>query len=339
MRDRDKVERMHIGPVLLPLHRRASYAFLAACVVLFSSPACGGSDDDAPDRPLVVYEASADGVTNIYTIDPETAETKQITFGDGFDGTPAWSPDGERIVFVSDRDGQQRRDMYVMDADGANAQRLTDTPDAGELSPRYSPDGTRIAYIVDGAEGWSLWETTAQGTGARQLAGGYAFAEFPAWSPEADELFFAAIERGEAAASGASSIYASSGDSTAHIFSLDMETLDVRTVIRTEGIDVCPHLMPDGASLLYASTRTADNAKHRIYLHDLDSDDTTGSSDAVLTDAAARSDYPDPSPDGARIVFTSDRDGNTEMYVMNADGSEQRRLTNTPDMRENVPDW
>jgi TolB protein len=226
-----------------------------------------------------------------------------------------------------------------MDADGTNVQRLTDTPDERELSPRFSPDGKRIAYVSEFSDGWSVWHMAADGTDARKIAGDYAFAEFPAWMPEANEIFFAAIEREGEIASNATDIYASTGSNTAHIFSVDLETLEVQTRIRTAGIDVCPHITPDGTQLLYASTRTEDNAKHRIYVHDLSSTDTTGASDTPLTDDAARSDYPDPSPDGGQIIFTTDRDGNTEMYVMDADGGNQRRLTTTPGTRENVPDW
>lgn len=316
-------------------------AWLLPVIAIATSLAGGCSSSEEP-APLVVYEASAAGVTNIFTIDPATLETKQLTSGDDFDGNPAWSPDRKRIVFTSKRDGQAFDDLYVMDADGGNARRLTDTPEAREISPRYSPDGKRIAYVSDDrAEGWNLRDMTAGGDDRRHLAGPYAFAEFPAWTPDGDHMFFAAIEESNDSASAATAvdIYAASGANTAHIFSVDLETFEVQTRIRTEGIDVCPHISPDGKRLLYASTVTADNAQHRIFVHDMDSADTTGASDTALTDAGARSDYPDPSPDGRLIVFTSTRDGNSEMYVMNVDGSDQRRLTNTPDARENVPDW
>jgi Tol biopolymer transport system component len=315
-------------PWLLPL-----IAIVAAALA-----GCGESDD----RPhLVVYEASTGGVTNIFTIDPTTGETAQLTDADDFDGNPSWSPDRKHIVFSSKRDDPEAFDLYVMDADGGNVRRLTETPDAGELSPRYSPDGKRIAYVSDDGDSWTVWEMSAAGDDKRRLAGSYDFAEFPAWTPDGRLLYFAAIEEAAANAAGSSAvdIYATSSENTAHIYSVDLRTLEVQTRIRTAGIDVCPHISPDGERLVYASTSTADSATHRIFSHDLDSGDTTGASDTPLTDGSARSDYPDPSPDGSRLVFTSERDGNTEMYIMNADGTEQRRLTHTPEMRENVPDW
>jgi TolB protein len=317
----------------------ARIALLAAACIAAICIACGTSDREEA-RALVVYEASANGITNIYTIDPDTGDSVQITHGQGFDGNPAWSPDRKRIAFVSDRDGQKQFDVYMMNADGSGAKRLADTPDNRELSPRFSPDAKRIAFMSEEADGWYLREMSADGTGSRRLAGPYAFAEFPAWASDGSEVFFAAIESTSAAGQRASSIYAAAQEQeTSHIFSVNTDTLEVRTRIRTAGIDVCPHISPDGKSLLYASTRTVDNATNMIFVHDLASDDTSGVNDRPLTDIAARSDYPDPAPDGRRIVFTSDRDGTTEMYVMNADGSDQRRLTISPDLRENVPDW
>ena len=56
---------------------------------------------------------------------------------------PAWSPDGTRIAFGSDHEGF--RGIYVMDADGSNIQRLSDTR-AGENCPEWSPDGTKLVF-------------------------------------------------------------------------------------------------------------------------------------------------------------------------------------------------
>lgn len=324
--------------------RRALPTLLLGAVALLALAACDSSDDgDGADTPpLVVYEASTDGITNIFTIDVTTGETKQITDAVEFDGNPAWSPDRKRIVFNSRNASSEKFDLYVMDADGSARQRLTETPTEGELSPRYSPDGERIAYVSQAAEGWSLWVMAADGTNPQRVAGTYFFAEFPAWSADGDEIFFAGILENESSATGgATDAYSvSTQQELPHIYSVDLSSGEVTTRIRTAGIDVCPHISPDGKQLLYASTVTADNSRHAIFVHDLDSDDTTSASDRRLTDPVARNDYPDPSPAGDLIVFTSLRDGDAaEMYVMNADGSNQRRLTNTPDTRENVPDW
>ncbi len=66
--------------------------------------------------------------------------------------------------------------------------------------------------------------------------------------------------------------------------------------------------------------------------------DADGSGLTTLTDNPANDSFPAWSPDGSRIAFTSDRDGNAEVYVMNADGSDLTRLTNNP-AEDDAPAW
>jgi len=319
--------------------RRTALALIALALMVSSGSACSG--DEAPD--LIVYEASDGAATNIYTLDPSSGATDQITESAGFDGNPAWSPDRRRIIFSSKRDGQSEMDLYVMDARGESVRRLTDTPAASEYSAKYSPDGRTIAYARKRGSDWSVWSMAANGGDARQLAGPYAFAEFPAWTPDGRDLYYSAIEedlpRSETQVIGNDNAYVAFGSGAPHIYSVSVETLKVTTRIRTAGRDTCPHISQDGAQLIYASTRTVANENLGILAHEIDSGDVSSSSDTPLTDTAARNDYPSPSPDGRSIVFASDRDGNTELYVMNADGTSQRRLTTTPGLRENVPNW
>jgi len=301
-----------------------------ALVALALLPGCGSSPKP---RDLIVYEAQADGVTNVHTIDPRNGASRQITHGTSFDGSPAWSPGRNRIVFSSRRDGQSKHDLYTMDPDGRNVSRLTDTPDAGEWSAKFSQDATQIAYVRDASDGWSVWLMRPDGSEQRRLAGPYPFAEYPSWAPGGRELYFAAIMTAPAGAPAAMS----------HIYSVDLATGAVRTRIDTGGTDACPHFSRDGKWLTYAAAVAGgeyDSASNLdLFAHDLSSDDTTGAHDVALTDDPARDDYGNASPDGTQMIFVSDRAGNAELYLMDRDGSHQRRLTNTPEVRENVPDW
>jgi TolB protein len=90
--------------------------------------------------------------------------------------------------------------------------------------------------------------------------------------------------------------------------------------------------------MLYASV--AEGEDHLdIFSRDVASGNREQAQDRRLTDEPGKDDYSNPSPDGEAIVFLTERDGNPELYLMDADGSDQRRLTTTPDVRENVPDW
>jgi Tol biopolymer transport system component len=84
--------------------------------------------------------------SEVHAIDADGSGERRLTDSPGLGGFPAWSPDGERIAFVSARDGGNC-EVYVMDADGSGQRRLTRTPD-DEFFLARSPDGERIAYTA-----------------------------------------------------------------------------------------------------------------------------------------------------------------------------------------------
>lgn len=306
---------------------RTLLAAAASSLFAVATVACGGDGGGWSAYPVIIYEGQdSSGVTNIFTIDPASGETEQITFGDGFDGQPQWYAERERVLFKSDRDsGDDIGDIYTMAADGSDVRRLTDTPDVDEFSPKFSAEGDRIAYSAVRDGDYYIGLMDADGSNARDIAGPYPFTEFPAWSPDGEEIYFAAI-----------------GPETraADILSVNIETREVRTRISTASSDVCPHFTRDGKFLTYASPPRGDpSAAPDIFEHDLSSGDTTGANDRQLTDHPDRDDYANPSPDGKTFVFLSMREGNFELFLMDRDGGNQRRLTNTPAVRENVPDW
>jgi len=76
-------------------------------------------------------------------MDADGENARNLTNHPAFDGWPAWSPDGVRIVFGSDRTGEYR--IWVMNADGTDAKQLVDVPGRC-TSPKWSPDGQWISF-------------------------------------------------------------------------------------------------------------------------------------------------------------------------------------------------
>ena len=121
--------------------------------------------------------------SQIFTINRDGTELRRLTDGRADDRSPSWSPDGARIAFASNRTGSQQ--IYLMDPDGANLERLTNNPDEDEGAPDWAPDGSRIVYSRESSS--ELIIMNADGTDQRPLTSGFA----PVWSPNGGQIVFA----------------------------------------------------------------------------------------------------------------------------------------------------
>ena len=146
---------------------------------------------EAPTRAKIVFTSTRDGNGEIYMMNADGSEEVRLTNHPGDDFDPTWSPTGEHIAFVSERDHQGLYDIYLMDADGQNIRRAFDALDY-RTAPTWSPDGKQIAYhTYSSVPDWSVYFNTLGGGKAERLSeatmerGG-----FPAWSPDGNEIAF-----------------------------------------------------------------------------------------------------------------------------------------------------
>ena len=116
----------------------------------------------------IAFMSDRKGRSEIYVMDADGGNPKNLTNNNRFDEDPSWSPDGKRIVFVAFMGGNI--DIYVMNADGDNQRRLTHHDDVdynpswspmgdnqqrltenrkNDWNPSWSPDGKRIAFSSD----------------------------------------------------------------------------------------------------------------------------------------------------------------------------------------------
>ena len=154
----------------------------------------------APDGERIVFVS----VGEIYVMDADGQNEEKLSQDDQKDNSPSWSPDGKRIVFSSAREGHFSNDLgitseiYVMDADGGNEQRLTENRN-NDWSPSWSPDGKRIAFASDRKGDlvkFDIYVMDANGGNQRRLTNNLHYDGSPSWSPDGKRIVFGSYRDG-----------------------------------------------------------------------------------------------------------------------------------------------
>jgi TolB protein len=221
---------------------------------------------------------------------------------------PEFSPDGRRIAFVSQRDGNG--EIYVIEADGSNPRRVTSTPE-DEGKPSWSPDGRRLLFNVHANGRSTVWIADVDGSHRRALID--SAAQTAAW-----------FRDGRIALGWGAFPHVA-------IAVLDSVGRRPRTLAQPVGLNFWPAWSPDGQRIAFTSISLAD---HRLTMVVTNTD---GSGFRQLPDSI-RAEAPAWSPDGSRLAFQWRRDNNTDVYTIGADGSRIERLTSGPETDE-VPSW
>jgi hypothetical protein len=133
--------------------------------------------------------------SDIYLVRSNGTTMTQLTNEPGIDEDPAWSPDGARIAFTSDRDGI--RAIHVMNEVGSGVSRLTPTTSQNSR-PAWSPDGSRIAFVSERDGDAELYVMNADGTNPIRLTNSPGVDTDPAWSPDGSTIAFASHRGGNA---------------------------------------------------------------------------------------------------------------------------------------------
>lgn len=279
----------------------------------------GDEGDDAdpawsPDGREIAYTSYRDKQRDIYVMNADGSGVRRVTSDSYNDYGPTWSPDGTKIAFSSLRDGH--RHIYSINADGSGEVQITDTF-GSEYEPAWSPDGTKIAFSArsSASGGYDIHVANIDGTDITVLRGSSLTERSPAWSPD-----------GKTIAYTAQTIEDSVGR---EIFVVNIAgTLGARlTHRRLRSVD--PAWSPDGSKLLFASDHISNS---EIYVMDVDYEAAVEPSNLhrYFKQLTYSSNNIEPawSPDGGRIAFLSYRSGLRELYVMNADGSASRQITN-----------
>lgn len=115
---------------------------------LTTGPAYHAECSYSPDGREILYASNEDGSMNLYIMDVDGTNARQITFNtDCYNGGPFFSPDGNRIVFRADREKAHYLQIYTINRDGTDERQLTDNG-AVNWAPYWHPNGKVLAYTT-----------------------------------------------------------------------------------------------------------------------------------------------------------------------------------------------
>ncbi len=168
-----------------------------------------GASSWSPDGKQIAYESfgifNANGFfqSDIWVMDVDGTNPRNLTNHVASDWNPDWSPDGTQIVFQSDRNSDWEFDIwggnwevYVMTPDGANLVNLTKHP-AKDGSPAWSPDGKQIAFSTNRDGNREVYVMTSDGANLINLTKHPARDGGPAWSPDGLKIAFSTNRDGD----------------------------------------------------------------------------------------------------------------------------------------------
>jgi TolB protein len=261
------------------------------------------------------FVSSRGGSKEIWQMDYDGANQKQLTHLGSIALSPHVSPDGTRVAFSGvTKEGWQIL-MFSLDLNRlVNFARFP----GDNYSPAWSSDGQNIAFSSSRTGNTEIYTVSSTGGNLRRLTENKGPDVSPAWNPKTNAQIAWVSGR-----TGLPQIYTMASDGTN------------ASRVTDQGYAVSPSWSPNGQFLAFAWVRhygPGQPGASDIYVMDVASKQF-----AQLTHDGGRNDFPSWAPDGRHIVFQSNRTGKVQVWTMLADGSEQRQVTTSGENSQ--PNW
>lgn len=250
------------------------------------------------DGRTILFESDRTGNSEIYTMNVDGTNIKQLTFNDSNDDSPAWSSDGKLIAFASVRDGDS--EIYVMDRNGQNQKRLTKS--AGDDShPKFSSDGSRIIFnsarttgdlsLEWGKQTHEIFSMKIDGSDIEQLTRNKTVTTYAAFSADGKKIIFRKVTD-RPGFNWDLSINARNSE----VFILDIASGQQVNLSNSPAYDGWPVWTPDGR-IVFASNRNGIPSRSALYIVNAD-----GTGLKQITDSRYSYNQHSISPDGKFIL-------------------------------------
>jgi Tol biopolymer transport system component len=262
------------------------------------------------------------GTSEIFAMDANGDNLVDLTQTPSvLDGAPSYSSNGKWIVYSAADDKLYQTDVYKMRADGSLQTRLTKNS-VDDIEPAYSPDGRKIVF----ARGQTpeIFVMKPDGSNIKRLtrAPGRSFS--PAWSPDGSRIAFVSTR---------------DADHDQEIFVMHADGSHEHRLTNNGLPDDHPDWSPDGARIVFGSLSMTRSNVFTMKSVDLNNDGE--GDDLTNLTKSDSSDNFDPaySPNGHKIVFSSARDGNAGIFVMDASTGDHAHALINVYSSDSQPTW
>ena len=268
----------------------------------------GGLPVVSPDGSRIAFVSNRDGADDLFVIAADGTGETRLTRTPEAEAAPGWTPDGKHVVFSIFANDASR--FFAIDPDGKNQREIASVPGR---APTLSPDGKRLVFMAGTWTATRLMVSALDGSSAKQITDGSSVAWNNHWSPDGTRIAFTSR---------------TGPDGTLAVFVMKADGSERRQVTHLspeEGHAQWPVWSPDGRRLAIQVNGNDPKVKTaHIWLVDV----STGDARKLAAHSQPYFDEtPSWFPDGKRIAFQSNRTGQMEVWLMDADGSGQHQVT------------
>ena len=241
------------------------------------------------------------------------------------DAYPVLSPDGSKIVFMSNRTGKFQ--IFTCNLNGENLNQLTNSEGDNE-TPVWSPKGDKIVFASTRDGDNEIYLMNSDGTNQRRLTNQPGDDSHPKFSPDGSKIIFNSARTSPDVSAKWLDLYL-------EIFTMDIDGGNLKQLTSFKTICTYPSMSPDGQKIAFRKiikspglnwSLDSISVNSEVFVMDID-----GSNPVNISNNLAYDGWPCWMPDGKRILFTSNRGGKANMgqlYMVNIDGTKLNQVTN-----------
>ena len=293
------IGKLYFGPVSEEGAKKVAREFAADILQQFGGKSLAGT--------RIYFVSDRTGHKEIWSMDYDGSNQKQVTSYGSISTFPCVSPDGTRIAFTTYYQGNPKIFMHALES----SRKLPFYNQAASLNAPsdFTPDGKQLLLYSTAGGGYAhIYAANVDGSNLHPI------------SPPSVRAI--EVEAKVNPKTGSDLVFVSGRGGMPQIYRMNIDGADIQRLTDGEGEAVNPSWRPDGQKIAFAWTRGFEPGNYNIFIMDVTTREL-----GQLTHGAGRNENPGWAPDGRHLVFSSKRGRSTQIFTMLADGTQVKQIT------------